>query len=134
MVFDGHCYVCSGWVRFLEPRQPTPPVELISMQSAAGRALFVEHGIEPDDPETFLVVDHGRVLTESDATIHVVSILGGTWRLTRILRVIPRRWRDAAYRLLAANRYHWFGKREVCYLARTSALPSIAEKSDRERR
>lgn len=32
------------------------------------------------------------------------------------LRLIPRPLRDAAYRLIARNRYRWFGKAEACAL------------------
>jgi hypothetical protein len=86
------------------------------MQSAAGRALLVEYGIDPDDPATFLVLDQGRLFTESDGSIHVISALGGPWRMFNVARIVPRRWRDALYQILARNRYRWFGRRNVCYL------------------
>jgi predicted DCC family thiol-disulfide oxidoreductase YuxK len=86
------------------------------MQSDTGRALLSASGIDPDDPMTFLVIDRGRRLTESDAAIQVVTELGGVWKLIGIVRIIPRGWRDALYRLLARNRYRWFGKRATCYL------------------
>jgi predicted DCC family thiol-disulfide oxidoreductase YuxK len=78
--------------------------------------LLSANGIDPDDPLTFLVIDRGRRMTESDAAIHVVTELGGAWRLIEIVRIVPRGWRDALYRLLARNRYRWFGKRSTCYL------------------
>jgi len=42
-----------------------------------GKAALVEHGLDPDDPATFLVLDGGRRFTEADAWIHVVAALGG---------------------------------------------------------
>src|SRR5579863_471096 len=116
IVFDGICHVCSGWIRFLGRHRIDPPFRLLPMQSAAGRALLVQFGIDPEDPATFLVLDRGRQLTESDATIHMIATLGGLWRIARLARIVPRRWRDAAYRLLARNRYRWFGRRGTCYL------------------
>jgi predicted DCC family thiol-disulfide oxidoreductase YuxK len=86
------------------------------MQSDAGKALLVEYGIDPDDPATFLVLDQGRRFTESDAAIHVIAALGIPWRIINVTRIVPRRWRDALYRLLARNRYRWFGRRSACYL------------------
>lgn len=114
VVYDGYCHVCSGWARFLELHAMLPPFVLVPMQSGSGRALLVAHGIDPDDPETFLVLDRGEVLTDSAAAIHVIAALGGVWKLATIARVIPRSWRDSAYRLLARNRYRWFGRRTVC--------------------
>jgi predicted DCC family thiol-disulfide oxidoreductase YuxK len=116
IVFDGHCNLCSGWARFHHRHPLTPPFQLMAMQSEAGRALLLSHGIDPDDPMTFLVLDRGRCLTESDAAIHVVTELGGAWRLVGVARILPQAWRDSLYRLLARNRYRWFGRRATCYL------------------
>jgi predicted DCC family thiol-disulfide oxidoreductase YuxK len=118
IVFDGICHVCSGWARFLSRHRIDPPFQLIPMQSPAGKALLVEYGIDPEDPATFLVLDQGQRLTDSDASIHVIAALGGPWRMFSAARIVPRRWRDALYRTLARNRYRWFGRRNACYLPR----------------
>ncbi len=116
MVYDGYCNVCSGWARFMIRHPISPPFTLVAMQSEPGRKLLLAQGVDPDDPATFVVFDQGRVLRESDGAIHVMASLGGVWRMARALQLIPRRWRDGLYRLLARNRYRWFGKRAVCYL------------------
>ena len=86
------------------------------MQSEEGRSLLSAQGIDPEDPSTFLVIDEGRFFQESDGVIRVVTALGGLWRAFTLARVIPRPLRDAMYRLLARNRYRWFGRRQACYL------------------
>lgn len=116
IIFDGICHVCSGWVRFLRRHRVDPPFQLIPMQSPAGKAILVEYGIDPEDPATFLVLDQGRRFIESDAVIRVISALGGAWRMSNTLYIVPKSWRDFLYRLLARNRYRWFGRRSVCYL------------------
>jgi predicted DCC family thiol-disulfide oxidoreductase YuxK len=87
------------------------------MQTPEGRALLLEYGIDPEDPATFLVLDQGRRFVDSDAAIHVIGALGGLWRIIYAARIVPQRWRDAIYRLLARNRYRWFGRRSTCYLS-----------------
>ncbi len=116
IVFDGICHVCTGGVRLLRRLRVEPPFQLIPMQSAAGKALLVEYGIDPEDPVTFLVLDQGQRFIESDASIHAIAAAGGLWRMIYIVRLVPRRWRDALYRLLARNRYRWFGRRSTCCL------------------
>jgi len=116
IVFDGICHVCTGGVRFLAHHRIEPPFELIPMQSADGKALLGRYGIDPENPTTFLVLDRGLILTQSDASIHIMAAIGGLWRLAVVARVIPRAWRDWLYRLLARNRYRWFGRRATCYL------------------
>jgi predicted DCC family thiol-disulfide oxidoreductase YuxK len=118
IVFDGICHVCSGGVRFLAKHRIEPPFQLIPMQSSEGKSLLEQYGIDSEDPATFLVLDRGLVLTQSDASIHIMGAIGGVWRLVAIARLIPRSWRDWLYRLLARNRYRWFGRRATCYLPR----------------
>jgi predicted DCC family thiol-disulfide oxidoreductase YuxK len=116
VVFDGLCNLCSGGARWLERHQSEPPFRLVPMQSDLGRALLSQRGYDPDDPLTFLVLDGSQCLTQSDAWIHLVAAAGGWRRLVKATRVIPRTWRDSVYRLIARNRYGWFGRRQTCYL------------------
>lgn len=117
VVFDGFCHVCSGSVQFMKVHPTEPPFELIPMQSEPGRALLVEYGIDPEDPMTFLVLDEARAFTESDGVLQIAKALGGLWRVPWLLgKITPKRLRDWMYRVLARNRYNWFGKRTTCYL------------------
>jgi predicted DCC family thiol-disulfide oxidoreductase YuxK len=118
VVFDGICHVCSGWVRFLERHRVEPPFRLLSMQSEEGKALLTRYGIDPEDPETFLVLEGGKPYTQSDGSIRIITALGGLWRIFAAAQAIPKPWRDSLYRLLARNRYRWFGRRDTCYLPR----------------
>ena len=70
----------------------------------------------PEDPSTFLVIDQGEVYRESSGVIQVLTAMGGLWRLFIVGRLVPRPFRDWLYRVLARNRYRWFGRRQACYL------------------
>lgn len=133
IVYDGHCYLCSGWVRFLERHRIEPPFQLVPMQSPLGHQLLGQHGIDPDDPSSFLVLDDGRILKAGDAAIHIIAALGGIWRLIHAVRIVPRRARDAIYRWIARNRYRWFGRRPVCYLPSMAASLASARDADANR-
>jgi predicted DCC family thiol-disulfide oxidoreductase YuxK len=116
IVYDGFCHLCSGWARFHHRHPAKPPFDLVAMQSRRGRELLTSHGVDPEDPTTFLVLDGGRTFTQSDAAIQVMIGSGGLWRLASLARWVPRRLRDGLYGLVARNRYRWFGKRASCYL------------------
>lgn len=116
IVFDGYCKLCSGWAAFLQGRRIIPPFHFVPSQSERGRALLTTHGIDPDDPSTFLVMDRGRVMMQSDAALHVIGAAGGLWRVVVCAKVLPKSFRDAVYRFIARNRYRWFGRRATCYL------------------
>lgn len=116
IVFDGVCLLCNGWVRFLLRHDRRGRYRFAAMQGQAGRALLQQHGLDPDDPLSFLLVDDRGAWTDSDAIVRVLAGLGGFWRLATVLRVVPRRVRDIGYRLIARHRYRWFGRSEHCML------------------
>jgi predicted DCC family thiol-disulfide oxidoreductase YuxK len=90
------------------------------MQTAAGRTILMQHGVDPDDPVTFLLVDDGAAYTDTDAALRVVSRFGVGWRIfASIVRVIPSPLRNALYRWIARNRYRLFGRRAACLVPHT---------------
>lgn len=108
IVFDGVCVLCNGWVRFLL-KHDQGRYRFASMQSGAGRALLAGHGLDPEDPASFLLVETGRAWTDSDAIRRVLTGLGGPWKLAALIALVPRFLRDPLYRMVARNRYRWFG-------------------------
>jgi predicted DCC family thiol-disulfide oxidoreductase YuxK len=113
ILFDGYCHVCSGSVRFFLVRDRANGFTYVPCQSPWGEEIMARFGIDRDFAESFAFVDKGRILFKSDAGIAAMSRLPG-WRWIAIARFVPRGIRDAAYDLLARNRYKWFGKRDVC--------------------
>lgn len=109
IVFDGICVLCNGWVRFLLKHDRRGRYRFAAMQTDAGRALLALHGLDPDDPVSFLLVEDGRAWTDTDAIVRVLAGLGGAWKLAGATLLAPRAVRDPLYRLLARNRYRWFG-------------------------
>ncbi|GAA5071150.1 thiol-disulfide oxidoreductase DCC family protein [Lysobacter panacisoli] len=117
IVFDGVCVLCNGWVRFLLRHDRRGRYRFAAMQGDTGRGLLDAHGLDPDDPVSFLLIDGGRAWTDTDAIVQVLRGLGGPWRLAAaVFALFPRSVRDGLYRLLARNRYRWFGRREQCLL------------------
>lgn len=114
VVFDGVCHLCSGWVRFLLRRDRTARYRFAAMQSAAGRRLLRDHGLDADDPLSFLLVREGVAYRDSDAIVRVLSGLGGIWHASQALRVFPPFLRDPLYRWIARHRYRLFGQRSQC--------------------
>ncbi|HVI57351.1 MAG TPA: thiol-disulfide oxidoreductase DCC family protein [Luteimonas sp.] len=122
VVFDGACALCGGWVDFLLRRDRRAQFRFAAMQGEAGRRLLAAHGLDPEDPLSFLLLDARGARTDSDAIVAVLQRLGGAWRAAGVLRLVPRGMRDPAYWWLARNRYRWFGRKDACY------LPSAAER------
>ena len=124
VVFDGDCVLCSANARFILRRDRRRRFRLATMQGQAGAALMARFGIDPLDSETFILVEGERVRRNSDAALAIAEGLGWPWRALGVLRIVSRPVRDAVYRLVARNRYRWFGRRERCFVP-------TAEQADR---
>ena len=116
VLFDGVCNLCNGSVQFILKRDPQGLFRFASLQSEAGRSLMAEHGLDPEALSSMVVLDDGRAWQESSAALRIARHLPGGWKLLRVFAVIPRPLRNAVYRLIARNRYRWFGKQDVCWL------------------
>jgi predicted DCC family thiol-disulfide oxidoreductase YuxK len=115
IVFDAECVLCSANARFILERDGGR-FRLAAMQGEVGASLFRRFGIDPADPDTLILVREGRVLRDSDAILAIYGALGWPWRGLRAFVLVPRAWRDRAYRFVARNRYRLFGQRESCWL------------------
>jgi predicted DCC family thiol-disulfide oxidoreductase YuxK len=66
-------------------------------------------------PSVILIQDNA-IFGESDAILQILARLGPPWSWISLLRIIPRRVRDACYRFVADHRYRWFGRTEECQI------------------
>jgi predicted DCC family thiol-disulfide oxidoreductase YuxK len=119
--FDGFCGLCNRFVDLLlwADRHHQLRFAPIQGRTAAERMVSLP-GIEPS---TIVLEHEGRLIEKSAAVLQILHHLGGVWRLSGILRVVPRRARDLVYDWIAGRRYRWFGRRGVC------RMPSQDEKA-----
>jgi predicted DCC family thiol-disulfide oxidoreductase YuxK len=115
ILYDGVCVFCSRWVRFVASRDVAKRFRFTAIQSGYGARMAQALGIDPEHPDTNAVTHGGVAYFKSDAALTVLSNLPG-WRWVRALRVVPKPLRDAAYNLVAHNRYRIFGKFETCMI------------------
>ena len=116
VLFDGVCNLCNGVVAWIMPRDPGAHISFAALQSPTGQQLAAQHGIDAHQLESLVVIDGHHVYTASTAALHICTVLTWPWPLFGHMRIIPVRWRDALYRVVARNRYRWFGRRSVCMI------------------
>lgn len=115
-VYDGVCILCDGSVRYALEHERTPAMRFVAIQSAEGRRLARENGVDPDDPDSFLFIEKGRALQKFDALFALSTQLRGPVRMLMLARFLPRFARDFLYDRIARNRYDWFGQKAACEL------------------
>lgn len=117
VLFDAKCVLCSANAQFILTHDKAERFRLASMQGDVGASLFRAHGVDPSDPTSILVINGSTIRRDSDAVLSIYEGLGYPWRLAAVLRIIPPGVRDPIYRLIARNRYRWFGQRATCWVA-----------------
>ncbi len=115
IVFDGVCMLCGRWVDFVLRRDLYGRYKFAAMQTASGRALLIEHGIDPDDPLSFLLLEDKKGYNDTDAIVRILRSFGPGWKFIALLvSIVPRFVRDPLYRWIARNRHRMFGRRAAC--------------------
>lgn len=115
ILFDGICNLCNGFVQFVIKRDPRGIFQFASLQSPPAARLLTDHPeLLGNKPDTVVLIENGAIYTHSDVALRVASKLGGVWSVCLIGYVLPKPIRDWIYRLVARNRYRWFGKKEQC--------------------
>ena len=114
ILFDGVCNLCNGFVRFVIARDPGAHFRFAALSSPAAGRVLADAGVQLPIPDTIVLVEDGVVYYRSDAPLRVARRLTFPWPLAYGLIVVPRFIRDRVYDFIAARRYRWFGRRDVC--------------------
>ncbi|WHX50414.1 thiol-disulfide oxidoreductase DCC family protein [Paenibacillus woosongensis] len=117
VLFDGVCHLCQGAVKFIIRRDPERRFRFASLQSEAGERILQgsqRPDISPGRINTIVLYQNGVYYTRSSAALRIAKGLRFPWPLAFGFIIVPRFIRDAVYRIVAANRYRWFGKDETC--------------------
>lgn len=113
-VFDGVCVLCSGGASWIMQHDKKASINFTPAQATLGRALYIHYGVAMD--ESYLLIADGRAYTASRGYLELSRILGGWWHILGVAVLIPERFRDWAYAVIARHRYRWFGKTDYCML------------------
>ncbi len=113
---DGDCVLCTTGARLIARFDRSGEIRICPVQTDLGTALLRHFGMDPGDPESWLLLEDGIGWEGLDAMIRVGERVGGWGRVMSVLRVLPRPLRIWLYRRIARNRYALFGRRDQCML------------------
>lgn len=109
--YDGHCGLCHRFARFLlaEDSRFAPAFSLAPLDGATFAERFPSHDHAALPDSVIVQTADGHWLYRSGAVLHVLSCLGGYWRIIAIAGALLPRWpRDAAYDAVAKVRHALF--------------------------
>lgn len=114
VLFDGVCNFCNASVNFIMARDPMFVFRFAPLQSDKGREFLQKFDLSTEDLDTMVLIQDGRAYTRSTAALRIAEKLTGLWPMLYAFIVVPRFIRDGVYKIVAKNRYKWWGKKDSC--------------------
>lgn len=111
--YDGVCGMCNTFVNLALRVDRRKQFLFAPLQGETARAVLPPLPADPRD-WSMLYLDEKALYDQSDASLQVYRRLGGIWWLLSLARFVPRFIRTPLYRIIARNRYKWFGKHDTC--------------------
>ncbi|CAM3362770.1 thiol-disulfide oxidoreductase DCC family protein [Marinicrinis lubricantis] len=116
LLYDGECGLCSRTVQFVLKKDRKEMFYFAPLQSQLGRQIAERCGLDAEQLSTFIYIREGLGLTKSAAALHVLKSLGMPWSAGFMFIILPKRFRDACYDVIAKRRHRWFPWNEQCLI------------------
>ncbi len=123
--FDGECNLCNGFVDLMLKIDHDQKFYLAPLQGSTAKQYLPP--LPADQEDWAIAYFNGKTnYFASEACIEICKELGGIWSIVALTQPLPVDFRDFIYRLVATNRYNWFGQtscRTMNFDGRSPFLP-----------
>lgn len=116
ILFDGVCHLCTAGIQFIIKKDKKNKFRFASLQGKFGQQLLQQLHLPATNLDSFILLENGKIYTQSMAALKIAKRLSGLWPFLYVLIIIPSFIRNTIYRIIASNRYRWFGKRNECWI------------------
>lgn len=114
VLFDGVCNFCNSSVNFMIRKDNTDYFRFLALQSDKGKKIVEQFKLDPENLQTVILLENGRIYTRSTAALRIAKKLRGGWKLFYGFVIVPPFIRDMFYNIIAKNRYRWWGQKDSC--------------------
>lgn len=124
ILFDGVCNLCDSAVQFVIKHDTKDVFRFVALQSELGQEIINHIGIQDKHIDSIILYEPGiAYYYKSTAALEIAKQIGGLFHFGTLFKIIPTALRNLLYDYVAANRYKWYGKTEICI------VPSIEIKN-----
>lgn len=116
LFYDGVCGLCNKLVQVVIDADRERVFRYAPLQGDTAAALRQVYPEIPDDLDTMVYVEDGRVYTRAHAVMQAASRLSFPFRVLSWFRWVPAVLANPFYNLVARVRYRLFGKYDQCRL------------------
>lgn len=112
LFYDHRCSVCRRFIAWVVDADHSGSLRIAPLHGVHFELVRAGHPEFDARRSAIWFPRHGPPRSQSDAILAVFHYLGGGWKILATLgRLIPRAWRDKAYRAFATHRgrFGWLG-------------------------
>ncbi len=122
ILFDGVCNLCNAAVQTVIRHDKHNYFRFASLQSDIGKKFLQQYHLASlKTPESIVLIEDQKAYQYSTAALRIAGKLSGGYKALYLFLIVPRFIRNAVYKIIAHNRYKWFGRQASCWLP-TDAL------------
>ena len=115
--FDEPCVFCNFWVQQLCKWDKKNQLRFAPLNHSIFQAFVQQRNLDLSKLDSIVVWDQTfSYAYEAEAVFMILKRLGGAWSVLLIFSFLPKLLTNGLYRLVAKNRYRWFGKHQICPL------------------
>jgi predicted DCC family thiol-disulfide oxidoreductase YuxK len=119
---DGDCVLCRRLSRLVVDADAAGRLRVAPLDGVTARRLLSL--ADRTQGDWVVLVEGPRTMRAADAVVRTLGLMGGRFGVMgRVMRLLPRPLRDAAYRFVARRRRAWFGRVESCPLPASEQRP-----------
>jgi len=112
IVFDSECMLCTGAMKFILKNEIPDSFNFTALNSEYSKSLNLDRIYKNPIPDSILLYHGNELYVESTAILKMSKWLKRPYSFFSFLIIIPEFLRNAVYRIIAKNRYSWFGKED----------------------
>ena len=115
--FDAPCVLCNFWIQKLCVWDRKDQLRFATLDHPLLKQFAAERGLDLNELDTAIVWDQTfSYALEAQGTFMILNRLGGLWKVLTLFNLLPKGITNGLYRIVARNRYQWFGKYDRCPL------------------
>jgi predicted DCC family thiol-disulfide oxidoreductase YuxK len=116
ILYDGKCNLCNSTLQFILKRDKLKIFHYLPLQSSQAEELLKTIQFDQSGIDSVIFIENGRAYIKFEAFFRIANKLGGFFKMMTVFRILPQKFSDWMYDVIAKNRYNWFGKKEVCMI------------------
>jgi len=110
VLYDGECGLCDRSIQWLLDNDEDALLTFAPLQGETAEQIRADHPQVPQDIDTMVFVEDGKVYLRSRAVFAVLRHVPTKLQGLRSFRVLPAFLTDIGYRFIAAIRYRVWGR------------------------